>query len=374
MDNLDTISKLLAQQQQQQMTILAQQQQQQREQQEAFAQQQQQQQQAIMQLLQSIASISVPAQQGVPPATPASLMQLRASSNDTSLARIPRVIVPSQLVTDFATQLDVDIDTFLMQMHEVLIRAGATTNEMKLAFVADFLQGRSNRWWWTTRRSANIDTWDAFAAALRIHASDGGIREARLTTFEELQQQPGQTDREWKLALLDAHNLIPPADQLTAEQLARKYRMKARASISRTLNAWVADPARRNATIDELSEYAINLNLPLSTTRWHPRKPGGGPPTLNTLSPGEKTQQELTRAAAAKIKEAGIVTLNDLRDHGVKVTVANPYYSNPPFQTDCHVLMCRHHIKTCSRAARWRAPRLFSYLSNDHSTLYLILL
>ena len=108
---------------------------------------------------------------------------------------------------------------FLLQMHEVLVRAGATTNEIKLAFVADFLKGRSNKWWWTTRRTQNIDTWDAFVTALRAHASDGGIREARLSAFEEMAQQPGQSDREWKLALLDAHNLIPVADQLSPEQL-----------------------------------------------------------------------------------------------------------------------------------------------------------
>lgn len=83
----------------------------------------------------------------------------------------------------------------------------------------------------------------------------------------------GQTDREWKLALLDAHNLLPENDQLSADQLARKYRVKARPSVARMLNAWVADPSRRSADIHALSEYAINLNLPMQTLRWQPRAP-----------------------------------------------------------------------------------------------------
>ena len=187
------------------MTLLMQQQHNQNAMLQRQRQQQHEQQQQLITLLNKLDVTSIPTTDEEPPNDSSSA----AARISSLMTRVPRVIVPDHLVTDFTTDITKDVDTFLLQMDEALTRAGATQPHVKLSFVADFLSGRSNRWWWTTRRTDSIDTWPAFVDALRAHASDGGIRESRLTAFEEMQQQPGQTDREWKLALLDAHNLLP---------------------------------------------------------------------------------------------------------------------------------------------------------------------
>ena len=85
------------------------------------------------------------------------------------------------------------------------MRANMHSNEQKMAYVADFLKGRSNRWWWNARRQRSIDTWEKFVDELRKHACDVGVIEDRICVFHDMAQQDTQSDREWAVDLEEAH-------------------------------------------------------------------------------------------------------------------------------------------------------------------------
>ena len=120
------------------MTLLMQQQHNQNAMLQRQRQQQHEQQQQLITVLNKLDVTSIPTTDEEPPNDSSSA----AAQISSLMTRVPRVIVPDHLVTDFTTDITKDVDTFLLQMDEALTRAGATQPHVKLSFVADFLSGR----------------------------------------------------------------------------------------------------------------------------------------------------------------------------------------------------------------------------------------
>ncbi|XRB20016.1 hypothetical protein RI054_23g98630 [Pseudoscourfieldia marina] len=174
-----------------------------------------------------------------------------------------RVRVPPHLVTDFiTTEPTIDVDVFLLQMSEILLRAGVRSDKLKLAFVSDFLRGGSSRWWWSTRHIQQIDTWESFVVALRTHTSDPGIIENRVCAFHEMAQLATQSDREWAMSLREAHHMLPNHERISDRQMARKFRLKSRPALARPLQAF--NGLHKNASFADTVDYALAINLPLN--------------------------------------------------------------------------------------------------------------
>ncbi|XRB19684.1 hypothetical protein RI054_22g95310 [Pseudoscourfieldia marina] len=114
------------------MTLLMQQQHNQNAMLQRQRQQQHEQQQQLITVLNKLDVTSIPTTDEEPPNDSSSA----AAQISSLMTRVPRVIVPDHLVTDFTTDITKDVDTFLLQMDEALTRAAKPGGGLR--FCVDF--------------------------------------------------------------------------------------------------------------------------------------------------------------------------------------------------------------------------------------------
>lgn len=295
---------------------------------EAAMMQQHQDIQQLHNAMQHLAALLVPLQQAQAAASPPPVVASTSATTSSSTAHTHavRVDFSAEQTWNISTPLERrEVPENFLQLVEAKLQLADATEAQMLAAVPIFLSGESRAWWLTRQNATSsmpaITTWLEFRTAFLDHACDAGDERRRRRQYEKEKQQPHESFNSFANRFMEAYHRHPDAP--SEAEAADRLRHRARPAIRDALKIIAASGT--TMTLHEVLQFGQRFEADGdSTSEVTPMTVGT---IVDSSSDDEvtpevaavndtktrRTQSALLSAAIAKLRQAGAVTLTELR-------------------------------------------------------------